>query len=126
MKLFDLTSGFIAAALILLGNFQSVEKPQVQDKPLVKETTTLQEEWFVIKSGDPTDFADATNPANYELLVGSLPCDGNEFLCAIKAIPDYSGSQPRPTITGNVHTALEDYLEDSQPADSEYIALKNE
>lgn len=38
MKLFDLTSGFIAAALILLGNLQSVEKPQVQDKPMVVET----------------------------------------------------------------------------------------
>lgn len=38
MKLFDLTSGIIAAILVVLGTSQNVETPQVQDKPVVEET----------------------------------------------------------------------------------------
>lgn len=111
MKLFDLTSGFIAAALILLGNFQNVEKPQVQDKPLVVETKVLQMGTFVFQGG-----ADWTDPEAYRYSPTHPGCEDGTELCAIQAEiddPNALDADKRPVINGTLKTNLEDLQETS-------------
>lgn len=125
MKLFDLTSGIIAAILVVLGTSQNVETPQVQDKPVVEETETVTTGTFIFTGG-----SDWTNPEAYEYSPSAPPCLDGEELCAIDApivdpnVPDH---EKRPVIAGDLQDELEDIQnlapQDREPTDM--VFLKN-
>lgn len=103
MKLFDLASGFIAAALILLGNFQSVEKTQVQDKPVVMETKATTQLYVFNNSTSagantasnwiPTAPEDAPNCGQ----PGDVPCQIELDLTQYTDMADYLATHNFPT-----------------------------
>jgi len=114
MKVFELTSGFIAAVLIALGAYQYVNKTTVEEKPAVKEHATefAQERWFLV------DVSNASNPANPTLNeqmitavlnpngTPSAPCaEPSGIICAVK-LALATGVEPNDLINQSVGTAV--------------------
>jgi len=116
MKVFELTSGFIAAVLVALGAYQYVNHTKVEKEPVVKETANkvFAERWFAL------DISGAVNPNSPTLSEQKItdeipgdtpqsPCDDDEgTMCAVKltyeltpeiqALIDRIGTLPEPTV----------------------------
>ncbi|MFC3198128.1 hypothetical protein ACFOET_10950 [Parapedobacter deserti] len=96
MKVFELTSGFLAAVVVALGVNYYVKNNKVEEKPVVTDKTVLIQ-WFEytgpeLDEGDPNNQYDPHNPENYSPYqgTGTPNCTSGNQVCAIQVETDDS------------------------------------
>jgi len=112
MKVFELTSGFIAAVVIALGVYSYVNDTKVEEEPVVKnQVANIQAtEWFVYDAGSPSNETQATTPEDVRPLASddlNQLCEGADDNCAVNVpaqpapnqnLPDFSSMGAQSTI----------------------------
>lgn len=98
MKLFEITSGFIAAVLIALGAYQYVNLTTVEE-----ESVVLNEIWYEYVGPTDSSYLSARLDAQWYEPYDMDPnqttpdCEIGSFVCAIKLPENTSGNHPVQT-----------------------------
>lgn len=123
MKVFELTSGFLAAVVVALGANYYVKNHKVEEKPVVESAQATGT--FLFQGG-----TDWTDPDAYQYSPSGTSCTTGSELCAIEAPianPSAPDNQKEPVISGGLETELEN-LQDADPNEreaSEQVMLRD-
>lgn|SRR5690606_21748612 len=106
MKLFELTSGFIAAVLIALGAYQYVNRATVEEEPVVTDETAISNNldpmWYQFNPGSGDYEDEVLDAENYTPYPGNAPtCLDGDIVCAVKLSPGI-GNHPDQTQLSNL------------------------
>jgi len=137
MKVFEITSGFIAAVVIALGVYSYVNDTKVEEEPVVKnQVANIQAtEWFVYDAGSPSNETQATTPENYRPLASddlSELCEGSDVICAVNVPAQPAPNQNLPDFTDmaaqNTVAEIEKHFDEQNqdPINTNLIRLKLE